>query len=447
MKGLIKKVVFVYLYISLFTKKHSRFIFGGFIVGFFLSLLVFKFYPTLKLLIMPQKRIIGIVGNFRENNLPISIQKLISLGLTSVSPDGSAAPAIASSWEATDSGKLYTFHLKPNVIWHDGKKLIASDIRYNIKDTTITSLDDYTFKIQLKDSFSPLPVVLSKPILRNNLIGLGVYKVTNLKFKGETIATITLSPLRDNLPTLEYKFYSNLDEAILGFKLGEIDTLQEVPSKEPFISWKNVDVNEITLYDKFLGVFFNVTDESLKDKETRQGLSFAIPNFPDSQRVYTPIAPSSWAYHNKVRIYKHDPENAKKILEQTPLGTSSAELRLSTYAFYLPFAQKIADAWNALGIKTKVKVETTLPSDYQALLIAQEIPQDPDQYQFWHSQETNSNISHYASLKIDKLLEDGRKTEELEKRKKIYSDFQRYLVDDAPVAFLFFPKVYTIERR
>ncbi len=446
MKAVWNRIVFFYLFIKLFTKRHLSLLTSAFVIGFFITLLSYKFFPVLKTLVFPNKKVIGIVGEYTPTNLPLSIQGLIGSGLTKISPDGSPIPALASSWESTDSGRLYLFHLKPNLLWHDGKTFIASDVKYTIKDATVTSPDDNTLKIELKEPFSPLPVVLSRPIFRPNLIGLGIYRVTNLKYKAETITPLTLSPLKDDLPILEYKFYPTMDEAILAFKIGEINTLMEVPISESFSSWKNVKITPVEEHDRFLGIFYNTKDDLLKDKESRQGLTFAIPSFDDRERLYSPISSSSWAYYNKVRIYKNDPENAQRIIDKTPLATSSAEITLSTYALYLPIAQKVADAWNKIGVKTKVKVETVLPSDYQAILLAQEIPSDPDQYQFWHSKEIETNLSHYSNLKIDKLLEDGRKTLDLDKRKKIYADFQRYLVDDDPVAFLFFPKVYTVER-
>ncbi|MBI4008936.1 ABC transporter substrate-binding protein [Candidatus Roizmanbacteria bacterium] len=420
---------------------------SGFIIGFLFSLFLVKFYPALKVVFAPNTKSIGIVGRYNLKSLPLSVQRLISIGLTQVSSDGLALPSLSESWESTNSGKVYIFHLKNNLIWHDGQALKARDIQYSIKGITTTPVDEKNLKITLKEPFSPLPIVLSRPVFRQNLVGLGHYKVSDIKLKEEDILSLKLTPADEKLPTLKYKFYATLDEAILAFKLGEIDILEDLPTKDPFTNWKNVTIREITLYDRFLGLFFNTQDDILKDKEIRQGLSFAIPSFAPNDRVYTPISPSSWAYYNKVRIYKPDLENAQKILEDSALSTKSAEIKISTYAFYLPIAQKIANAWNSIGINTKIKVEPGFPNQYQAILLAQEIPPDPDQYQFWHSTAIGTNISKYSSLKIDKLLEDGRKDTDLETRKKIYADFQRYLVDDAPVAFLFFPKVYTIERK
>ena len=78
------------------------------------------------------------------------------------------------------------------------------------------------------------------------------------------------------------------------------------------------------------------------------------------------------------------------------------------------------------------------------------VPKDPDQYMLWHSDQ-ESNITKFRSLRIDKLLEDGRKTVAVKERKRIYDDFQKYLLDDAvidtPASFLYFPYTYTLKRR
>ena len=110
-------------------------------------------------------------------------------------------------------------------------------------------------------------------------------------------------------------------------------------------------------------------------------------------------------------------------------------------------AQAIADSWTALGIHTQVRVENSVPSSFQVLLAAQELPPDPDQYPFWHSTQTQTNVTGYdTNVKIDKLLEDGRQELDQEQRKKIYADFQRRLVEDVPAVFLYYPQTYTVRR-
>jgi len=57
------------------------------------------------------------------------------------------------------------------------------------------------------------------------------------------------------------------------------------------------------------------------------------------------------------------------------------------------------------------------------------------------------NLTRLKNPRIDKLLEDGRKSLDLDERRKIYFDFQKYLVEEVPAVFLYYPMTYTINRK
>ncbi len=87
-------------------------------------------------------------------------------------------------------------------------------------------------------------------------------------------------------------------------------------------------------------------------------------------------------------------------------------------------------------------------NDFDMFLAFWKIPTDPDQYFFWHStQAGRGNIVNIKNVRIDKLLEDGRKYIEPANRKKEYLDFQKILVDELPAAFLYYPYSYTVTRK
>lgn len=48
-------------------------------------------------------------------------------GLTAESPTGDVVPGVASSWTVDESGTLYTFHLRPDARWSDGKPVTAEN--------------------------------------------------------------------------------------------------------------------------------------------------------------------------------------------------------------------------------------------------------------------------------------------------------------------------------
>lgn len=54
-------------------------------------------------------------------------------GLVSRTPDGTPVPAIAESWSISEDGTVYTFRLKPNAKWSDGKAITAGDFVYSFK--------------------------------------------------------------------------------------------------------------------------------------------------------------------------------------------------------------------------------------------------------------------------------------------------------------------------
>ena len=122
------------------------------------------------------------------------------------------------------------------------------------------------------------------------------------------------------------------------------------------------------------------------------------------------------------------------------------DITLTTSPLLLAQAELIQKDWQMIGVKVNLQVISNVPTEYQALLAIYSISGDPDQYSLWHSTQTQTNITHYSNPRIDKLLEDGRTTIGVQERKLIYLDFQRFLVEDSPAIFLYYPTTYTIDR-
>jgi peptide/nickel transport system substrate-binding protein len=433
--------------ISDLAKKYTRSLIFGFFIGFVFSIIFWRLYPKLIQPLFYPVSHIGAVGDFSPSKLPLSIQNLISSGLTRLDNKGNIEPGLALSWEATSSGRIFTFHLRNDLVWHDGKKVTSQDVNYNIKNVILTPLDDWTIQANLSNPYGAFPTLVARPIFRNGLIGFGEYRICCIKLNGNSIKSLKLIPIvRDfKKAILEYHFFSTENQALTAFKLGEIEKLEDIDNIHDVINWGKTKIIPNIRYNRIVTIYFNIKNSLLSEKNFRQALGYALPKF-NEERAYQPIPKTSWAYTDKVKKFDPDPEQVKRLMSLSKIGTSSAVLTLSTFSQYLDDAQSIADSWTKNGIKTSVKVANTLPSDYDVLLTAIDVPPDPDQYQFWHSTQSNTNISGYVNVKIDKLLEDGRQDTDVENRKKIYADFSRRLVDDSPALFLYYPKTYTLER-
>lgn len=443
-----KKARFWLRLVLAFLKKFRKVIILTALAGFLIFLSLSWIYP--KLPKAKKTQIIGITGRFQTDTLPLNILNLVSDGLTKTLPSGEVEPSLAKSWITADSGATWIFSLDTTRVWQDGTKIKAGDFKYNFSDVKVEVENDSTLVFKLNEPFSSFPSAVSKPVFKKGLLGTGNFKVSRISFQGSVIDKLYLEGKDENRII---KFYPNEDAAKTAIKLGSIETLEETLDKAEFSHFKNLTVSESVNKQRYVAIFFNYEDPILgaQGKEIRQALSYAINKEKlGGERALSPISPSSWAFNPQVKPYTYDKARAKELLKElSQEQRENLNLKLVTIPTLLNTAESIASNWQEVGVKTQVLVVAALPQDFQAFLAIQEIPNDPDQYSLWHSTQINSgvNITKYRNLRIDKLLEDGRKTLETEKRRQIYLDFQRFLLEDAPVAFLYHPTSYEISRK
>ena len=430
-----------------FVEKHKKLIGAAALIGVVIFLLAKNFIPLLPK-IKATKRI-GIVGSYSFGNLPYDINQTISRGLTKINVNGEVVPDIAKSWEILEEETLYRVHLKPDSFWSDGSPIVSQDLSLHLPDVETRHPEKYVIEFKLKESYAPFLGLLAQPLWKNQQFGAGNYSIKSLKQRGPTISSISLNGKTQNL---DYRFYASYESAWLGFKLGQVDSLTNLIVNPLPQNWQDkVNLTTNTAYHQYLGVVFNLNDPMLSSKPLRQALAYAIANkAPNQVRALSPISPQSWAYNASVKPYDFNPDQAKELFDRaTEEATLSADLTLSlgTSQSLLPRAETIAASWQeVLPIKVEVKIINAIEPNFQAVLIAQEIPLDPDQHALWHSTQP-TNLSHFSDLRVDKLLEDGRKTSDQKERRDIYLDFQRFLVEETPVIFLEHPTTYTISRK
>jgi len=440
-----KKIKFYSLFLTAVVKKQFKIVLGGLLLGILAFWSLPKIYPFIP---KPQKILkIGIVGQFSLNSLPSEIFQEISLGLTLVSEKGEPLPGLAESWSVLDEGKTYVFKIKTNGLhWHDGKKFSPEDISYNFKDIEFSTKDNLlTFK--LSEPFSAFPTVLAKPIFRKGLIGLGRYKVKKIESSGKYVSSIFLTAFQQNsLPDELYRFYNTEADLKLAFNLGEINEISGVFNLDNLYLSPKVKVDQQVMENAYVGVFFNTSAPPFSSKTFRQALAYSLPKETDEKRALGPIDPRSWAYNPDVKPYNEDLAHAQTLLEGEKLDLGSLKIIIAVFPQFEQTANMLSDSWQKIGINSEVKIISAIPETFDVLIIGREIPKDPDQYYFWHSTQAG-NISSFKNPRIDKLLEDGRKTIDKEERKSIYFDFQRYLVEESPVIFLEHPRVYHLSRQ
>ncbi|WP_417593085.1 ABC transporter substrate-binding protein [Owenweeksia hongkongensis] len=123
---------------------------------------------------------------FSRNQANIWAVNQLFNGLVQMDDDLKVQPCIAKSWEISDSGMTYTFHLRDDVLFHanecfendEQRRVVAEDFKYSFERVQSTYLaapgswvfanvltfdapDDSTFVIYMKQPFPPFLGILS----------------------------------------------------------------------------------------------------------------------------------------------------------------------------------------------------------------------------------------------------------------------------------------------
>ncbi len=435
--------------IRAYIKKWGKIISVSFVGG--LAIFFILFWTSgflLKLLPLEKKTVIGVAGNYTADALPSFVLDKISLGLTTVDAAGHIQTGLAKSWTITDKGHTYTFHLRANTKFSDGTPLTSKDINYSFTNVKISRPDPGTIVYHLHEVYAPFLVTVSRPVLKDNYVGAGGYKLENLNLNGPFVKSLTLVSVKNKLQSQEYIFYNNPDVLKTAFLLGEVTTAYNLTDTQyktlDLAQFPNTDVQRTTDYSQMVALFMNTQDDILSDNKIRSAISYAIPDsFKEGERAFLPYPPKTWYYNQILTPNKQDFTHSKLLIGADSVTVPTLTIR--TLTKYASVARQIADSLKKAGIKTKIIEVDSIPAKFQLYLGDFMLPNDPDQYALWHENQAN-NITLLNDKRIDKLLEDGRQTTSEEDRKQIYDDFQKFLTDRVPAVFLYFPYNYTVSR-
>ncbi len=280
---------------------------------------------------------------------------LIKYDLDGVTPK----PDLAESW-SSDDGKVWTFKLRKDVKWHDGKPFTADDVKFTfdamldpkVNKTNIGILvtlkktevvDPYTVKLSFDEPLASLPVglgylifILPKHLLANvdlnnateflkNPVGTGPFKFK--EFVSGDHTTVVPNPDyydgKAKVDAVIFKQIPDLNTQVAQVMTGELDVaFPEVPQLDALKKSTNVDIKYTTPIQYFF-IGFNNRKPLFKDKRVRQALAYAVDRKAIIDSILQgkgilatgPVNPAiKWAYNPNVKQYSYDADQAKKLL-------------------------------------------------------------------------------------------------------------------------------------
>jgi peptide/nickel transport system substrate-binding protein len=215
---------------------------------------------------------------------------------------------------------------------------------------------------------------------------------------------------------------------------------------------------------------YNLRSPLFEDIRVRQALSYAIDRRGIIEGILLgigrpctgPFSTVSWAYNPNAKSYEYDPERARGMLEKAGWREKSGGIREKNgkpFRFTIMTnqgnnerirtAEIIQQNLKAVGVKVDIRVmewqaflEQIDKRSFDAIILGWSMSRDPDLYDIWHSSKTKKgeyNFIGYSNPTVDRLLVAGRRTFDIEKRKKIYYRIHEILAEEQPYAFLYVP--------
>lgn len=366
----------------------------------------------------------------------------------------------------------------------------AEDFK-QVKD--ISAPDDYTVRVVYGIPFAPALASWGTNILPSHLlqgqditksplarkpVGTGPYRFKEW-ISGQKIVLEANPDYFEGRPYLDrfiYRIIPDTSTMYMEMKSGTIDLMNLTPVQ---YAKQTANQNFTSRFNKYrypssgyLYMGYNLRHPLFSDKRIRQAMTAAINKdelvqgvlFGMGQKAHGPIVPGRWAYNPDIRDIEFDPKHASELLSQagwkeknndgilmkdgkpfkfTILTNQGNQQRLMT-------AQIVQQRLRHVGIDVKIRIvewatflkEFVNKGNFEVVMLAWNISQDPDMFDVWHSSKTNPgelNFIGYKNQEIDRLLVEGRSTFDMEKRKRAYFRIQEILADEQPYTFLYVP--------
>lgn len=401
-------------------------------------------------------------------------------------------PRLAERWEVSPDGRTYTFHLRANVKFSDGRPIEAAHVAYSLERArtlpdspfgqflidveAIRAHDPRTLEIRLARANAAFVYVLAMKFtapltaehvraaggeLRRRPLSSGPY-VLRAWDEGRRLVLERNphyhDPTRQRIDRIELLEHVPRDVQLLMFERGDLDAVDKLGGADRVWIASQPAWRPYLKTGRALNVFgsrMNVTKKPFDDRRVRQAFNYAL----DKRAVVKLLAgnatpshgilpPGAFGRDDTLAPYPHDPARARALLAEAGYARG---LTVDYVTFADDEADKLALALQAdlaaVGVTMRITRLTFAAwasvvgnADGPAFSIATWAGDHPDATSFldpkFHSRaiaaSSSTNDSFYANPDLDALLDAARGEPDAAKRAALYRRADRIIHEDAP---------------
>ena len=404
---------------------------------------------------------------------------------------GNLLPDLASSWDISQDGLTYTFHLV-DTKWHDGEPFSAEDVIWTLQKVQAEGVMGYALMgvtaMEAPDAHTVV-LTLGAPdaSLLYNLAYFGTYILPKHLYDGQdwlTCEAATTSPVgtgpykfvehqRSVSLTLEanmdyfgdvaqtdrviYTIIPDANTAVQAFLNGEIDYLGAAAPASELANLRSQGyvVNEQPYASRYY-IAFNLREgRATANLKVRQAMAYGVDRqaildkaLAGSGSVAEGFAPSAiaWAYNGEDVMPQRDVDKAIALLEEAGL-TKDADGYYLTLNFpnmtgFGDIASVFKDSMKDIGIN--IVINNMEPAAWQTEILAEDPDFDLTVLSGYHGPDASAmamrvgstgavQFMGYNNPEVDRYLAEGVATTDQEARAAAYKAMQKLLSQDLPI--------------
>lgn len=336
-------------------------------------------------------------------------------GLVRFSENLDIVPDLARSWQLSTDQMTYTFRLRPDVLFSNGRRVTARDVKYSFervlipqtkapltwvldkiegandviagKTTDLTGVrvvNDHTLTIRLVKPFGPflslLAMTTAYVVPREDVerlggdfgtrpVGSGPYTLHEWKH-GQHVVLAAREDYFEGRPKLNGIYYRIIPEdltAVMEFETGRLDVLL-IPSSEyrrytTDPAWRDLIHSGPGLNSYYLGL--NCTHPPFNDIRVRHAVNYAIDRLHILNTVFEkrgvlatgPVPPRLWKRHilpRALKGYPYDPDKARELIRQAGAEGATVNIYITADPEVLDIVEVIQGYLAKVGLKAKI---------------------------------------------------------------------------------------------